>query len=113
MAKKKPDKLKIMVSSTVYHFQPELEQLCPTLTDYGYRAMYKVLKRKVRGLARELKSEYKLDDYRAIDLALKTEKNESFRELLSSPTPIVCRRRSKSSCTQLKINNGLGLMLDA
>lgn len=36
MAKKKSDKLKIMVSSMVYHFKPELEQPCATLTGYGY-----------------------------------------------------------------------------
>jgi len=36
MAKKK---LKIMVSSTVYHFETELEQLCSTLHGYGYHVL--------------------------------------------------------------------------
>lgn len=28
-----------MVSSTVYHFKTELEQLCTTLTGYGYKVL--------------------------------------------------------------------------
>ena len=34
------------------------------------------LRKKVRDLATELKSNYKLDDYQSLDLALKAEKNE-------------------------------------
>lgn len=37
MSKKK--KLKIMVSSTVYHFKTEIEQLCSTLQGYGYHVL--------------------------------------------------------------------------
>lgn len=37
MAKK--DKLKIMVSSSVYHFKTEIEQLCSTLQGYGYHVL--------------------------------------------------------------------------
>lgn len=33
---KRPPKIKIMVSSTVYGFETELTQLCGTLTGYGY-----------------------------------------------------------------------------
>lgn len=32
-------KLKIMVSSTVHHFRPELEQLCSSLKGYGYHVL--------------------------------------------------------------------------
>jgi hypothetical protein len=32
-------KLKIMVSSTVYHFRTELEQLCSTLKGHGYHVL--------------------------------------------------------------------------
>ena len=37
MAKK--EKLKIMVSSSVYTFRTELEQLCSTLEGYGYHVL--------------------------------------------------------------------------
>lgn len=39
MSKKTKEKLKIMVSSTVYHFKSDLEQLCSTLHGYGYEVL--------------------------------------------------------------------------
>lgn len=36
MTKKKKQKLKVMVSSTVYHFKNEIEQICSTLMGFGY-----------------------------------------------------------------------------
>ncbi|MBB5643979.1 DUF4062 domain-containing protein [Pedobacter cryoconitis] len=39
MAKRKKEKIKIMVSSTVYHFKSDLEQLCSTLIGFGYEVI--------------------------------------------------------------------------
>jgi len=39
MTKKKKDKIKIMVSSTVYHFKSDLDQLCSTLIGFGYEVI--------------------------------------------------------------------------
>lgn len=39
MRKKRNQKIKVMVSSSVYQFTPELDQLCATLKGYGYHVL--------------------------------------------------------------------------
>ncbi|MGL5888843.1 MAG: DUF4062 domain-containing protein [Bacteroidia bacterium] len=39
MSKNNKPRLKVMVSSSVYHFRTEIEQLCATLTGFGYEVI--------------------------------------------------------------------------